>query len=90
MSVWAIAFIQYWDKREAELLHIWGLKGFEHDEQPRKEFKGERRVDPYTDLYELHREKGKMWEWVSLLFYLVSIAACIAFGLSILISQGVI
>jgi len=53
LSVWSVVFLSVWKRREAEHAFLWGSEGLVESEEPRKQFKGEMKVNPETKREEL-------------------------------------
>jgi len=54
IALWVTVYLESWKRKEAETALRWGMTGFEEQEQPRPQFKGEERPSPITGQTELY------------------------------------
>jgi anoctamin-7 len=50
VSLWSTVFLECWKRRENEFKWIWGSEGFEANEQPRPQFRGDLKRHPVTGI----------------------------------------
>jgi len=71
---WATFLVHFWRRSSAHQALTWGALDLEEQlEPPRKEFYGEKRINPVTDKPELHYEWWKrLWFFTTSIFVVVS------------------
>jgi len=62
MALWATLFLEFWKRKESRYAMMWGMSGFESEEQDRPQFEGVTMASPVTGqdyLYFPRRESSK-------------------------------
>ena len=82
LALWAIFFIKSWKRMEADLAHRWGQGGSNVDleQQLRPEFVGTPVVNPYTEVTEMKRTSGMIWEYLFKVVYLLAVGGYVVFA----------
>ncbi|XP_004346228.1 hypothetical protein CAOG_05555 [Capsaspora owczarzaki ATCC 30864] len=79
MSLWATLFLEFWKRRNAEIVFDWDVIGLEEDEPPRPQYYGtEMRKDPISGVEEEYYPfKRRIFKFLTSVFAIVTLLACV-------------
>jgi hypothetical protein len=78
LSVWSVVFLSVWKRREAEHAFLWGADEVLEGEEPRKQFRGEMKVNIETKVEELVHDWTLAGKLTRLGYQSLSVAVIVA------------
>jgi threonine/homoserine/homoserine lactone efflux protein len=95
MGLWSALFLENWKRTEKTTAMKWGMVGYEEDEQPRPQFKGEKTLSPvtgkpevyYPQFYRTLRETFSQAMISILIFLVIAVIACV-FAIRVLMAKA--